>query len=546
MKHSWFSIRNQLLLLAAVATGSIWAGAFVQYRALQGQSTRLEGVQRDLNASLALAEVGRLAARERGLTNGWLQSTPARPVADLTEVRAALDASLADRQREAHALASAETGVGVAVAAMASDLARQRALADRHDIAPEALFGWYSRLIEVAYNRADRQLAAGMIDVGLPYEHVGHLLRTTEFLAQLRGLAQGALSAGAWSGSQHQAMLRALALHVEYRSLFDRTAPTDSLQRAGADLNGAALRNTLDTAQRLLDAREIHTLGVTPQAWWMQASEAVDTLQHLSMSESLHIKALAQARIEQLDRQMWLAVATLAVLGSVTLVLVLATVGRIVRGLAVLLEGIDNVATKRNLSWRFTHPRRDEFGQISTGVNKLVAMASGVVDEHERMSLTDALSGALNRRGLDAQLGARLNPARQHSGTLSLLMLDLDRFKRVNDELGHPAGDRVISQLAALLRQTVRPDDVVARYGGEEFVVLLGGCAMPEALKVAETLRHAVEAHDFGIGRPVTVSIGVSEGVPQETAAALIARADAALYRSKNAGRNSVTAAAPA
>ena len=97
------------------------------------------------------------------------------------------------------------------------------------------------------------------------------------------------------------------------------------------------------------------------------------------------------------------------------------------------------------------------FGQISRGVNKLVAMASGVVDEHERRSLTDALTGVLNRRGFEQQITARLNPDRRHQLPLCLVMLDIDHFKSVNDTLGHPAGDAVLAQLADMLMHQVRP-----------------------------------------------------------------------------------------
>ena len=95
MFKGWFSIRNQLLLLAALATGSIWTGALLQYWQLKSQSLRLDSVQTDIQAAQSLSEAARQVARERGLTNGWLRAAEARPTTDLATTRAELDAALA-------------------------------------------------------------------------------------------------------------------------------------------------------------------------------------------------------------------------------------------------------------------------------------------------------------------------------------------------------------------------------------------------------------------------------------------------------------------
>jgi diguanylate cyclase (GGDEF)-like protein len=166
--------------------------------------------------------------------------------------------------------------------------------------------------------------------------------------------------------------------------------------------------------------------------------------------------------------------------------------------------------------------------------------------EHfEVLSQTDPLTGCLNRRALLEALQSEIERARRYGLALSVLMIDLDRFKRVNDTRGHLTGDDVLQQVSGLLRKEMRAVDVVARYGGEEFVVLLPETALPGATSFAERVRESVAGHEFADEADplsLTVSVGVAtitgeeEGNPEE----LLARSDAALYRAKRDGRNLV------
>lgn len=158
-----------------------------------------------------------------------------------------------------------------------------------------------------------------------------------------------------------------------------------------------------------------------------------------------------------------------------------------------------------------------------------------------RDALTDPLTGLANRRAFDAALEREGQAAHASGRPLSLVTLDLDRFKAVNDTCGHDAGDRVLMNLAALLRRQVRSGDLPARWGGEEFAWLLSGAPAEAAVRTADRLRVAVAAHDFGCGRlTLTVSLGAATLRPGESGADLFARADGALYRAKQSGRDRV------
>jgi two-component system cell cycle response regulator len=159
------------------------------------------------------------------------------------------------------------------------------------------------------------------------------------------------------------------------------------------------------------------------------------------------------------------------------------------------------------------------------------------------MAVTDGLTSLSNRKHLDTQLGEEIQRAHRHGRDLSLLMLDIDHFKTINDVHGHLAGDRVIAGLAHLLRQRLRTDDKLGRYGGEEFCAILPETALERAGTIAETLRTLVATHPFPVEAQrltVTVSIGAAALLPKMQASDLYRAADEMLYQAKNQGRNKV------
>ncbi len=177
----------------------------------------------------------------------------------------------------------------------------------------------------------------------------------------------------------------------------------------------------------------------------------------------------------------------------------------------------------------------------------LVVMTKERADERNRvLAMQDELTGLTNRRSILGTLEQQLAMARRNGQPLSLLMLDLDHFKRVNDSFGHLAGDAVLRQVAAGIASRLRAQDVAGRYGGEEFLVILPGTTVDGAVQLAEKLRTSIAADriEIGEGRSVTItiSVGVCGGVPTvgERVEGLIDAADQALYQAKENGRDRV------
>ncbi|MEL7312172.1 MAG: diguanylate cyclase [Pseudomonadota bacterium] len=160
--------------------------------------------------------------------------------------------------------------------------------------------------------------------------------------------------------------------------------------------------------------------------------------------------------------------------------------------------------------------------------------------ELERVATKDPLTGAENRRGLGSRLRNLIAKNQRKSLKVSLILLDLDNFKKINDQFGHAAGDDVLVGIVNVLRQRVRASDTIYRIGGEEFLIVADDAGKGTAHRMAEDLRVLIEATRLVEGHPVTVSIGIAQLVAGEDYDSWVKRADDALYEAKRTGRNRV------
>src|SRR6476620_5618778 len=161
------------------------------------------------------------------------------------------------------------------------------------------------------------------------------------------------------------------------------------------------------------------------------------------------------------------------------------------------------------------------------------------------MAITDALTGLYNRHYMESHIGTLVEQANARSKPLTVLVLDIDYFKSINDTHGHDAGDDVLREFAIRVKKSIRGIDLACRYGGEEFVVVMPETDLSVATMVAERLRRRIATEPFPIQDgsrtiEVTISVGISALAKDDTAANILKRADAALYRAKRDGRNRV------
>jgi diguanylate cyclase (GGDEF)-like protein len=195
----------------------------------------------------------------------------------------------------------------------------------------------------------------------------------------------------------------------------------------------------------------------------------------------------------------------------------------------------------------------DDHFRFAQTIASQAALAIAAAEAHaeiRRLSVTDDLTGAYNSRHLMQRLREELDLAKRHDDCVSVLVLDGDRMKMVNDQFGHAEGNGLLVQLAETLRASLRTSDVLARFGGDEFVIVLPRACASDARVAAERLRQAVATHEFRTswGERIRASLSIGVATSSETCAdadALFRAADRALYESKQHGRNRVTAAVP-
>jgi diguanylate cyclase (GGDEF)-like protein len=216
---------------------------------------------------------------------------------------------------------------------------------------------------------------------------------------------------------------------------------------------------------------------------------------------------------------------------------------QILQPLKALTGGVMRVA-EGDLDISLDIIRNDELGIVSSMFNEMVVHLKQNKEELERLAVTDVLTRLANRKQIMTVLNNHIEEYRRYGHDFSVLMVDIDHFKMVNDTHGHLVGDSVLVQVAQVFKKLLRTLDVAGRYGGEEFLIILGQTETQKAVLTAERIRLAVESYPFvyqDVELHLTISIGIA-GITssQDTDNSLIGRADDALYKAKAAGRNKV------
>jgi len=210
-------------------------------------------------------------------------------------------------------------------------------------------------------------------------------------------------------------------------------------------------------------------------------------------------------------------------------------------GLLLLFTGLYNIRLRHQLSKLSVVEKAHV--QAREDSEKSRQQLIETLRELELWATTDKLTELANRRQLEQRAETEVARAHRYNTALSLILIDLDHFKQVNDKEGHPMGDAVLVEVAKLLRRMVRTSDLPGRWGGEEFMVLVPGTNEEQALILAEKLRKAFENHQYPSSQKITASFGVSLCKEGDTLETLLRKADEALYEAKRQGRNRVIAA---
>jgi len=363
-----------------------------------------------------------------------------------------------------------------------------------------------------------------------------HLLYAKEYLGQIRASINESLSLGSIDRERVAAVIRQLNLYQFNSKIALRDASPEIGQALGAVLNQQRVRQTFAIIESVLSAT-----GPMPPAdqWFAIATYSIDQFRYVEIETMRQLRRQAIGEIATSERRL-LFDAGITLAAALALIFFAASaVLSLLRALNILITHIEHTVRTQDFANRIHEHHQDEMGELSHNFNELMSIAEHLIKEKDYFASTDLLTGAYNRYRFTELFEIELQRVNRYGGGLALIMFDIDHFKAINDTYGHTAGDSVLKEIAALVRDTIRANDVLVRWGGEEFMILAPHTG-DEAAALAEKLCVAVETHLFPAVRKVTASFGVSAYVPGDTLETLYARTDEGLYRAKNQGRNRV------
>ncbi len=222
---------------------------------------------------------------------------------------------------------------------------------------------------------------------------------------------------------------------------------------------------------------------------------------------------------------------------------------KIIVPLTELRKRVSTITTSEgDISPNYNYPN-NEIGEIASDIEQLTERELYLKNielkkmnrQLELLSTTDHLTKLMNRHKMTDELKKEWNRAKRYKTTFSLILFDIDHFKKINDTYGHQAGDLVLAEMASLVKNTLRTTDIISRWGGEEFLVLCPGTNLQSAASLAQRLKTSIEQHRFSIDSRVTISLGVYEFTNQEEdIEEMLSKADQKLYEAKRLGRNCV------
>lgn len=278
---------------------------------------------------------------------------------------------------------------------------------------------------------------------------------------------------------------------------------------------------------------------------------------NILMEDSLLLgQSVTLARQQTLTRLLTRLLLLIFALALLPIIFNLVLAQRFAKKLKALVRSTSDIS-KGQLSTRLDIESQDEFGLISQSINQMLnslrdltyskAELEDIVqkrtEELNHQAMHDSLTGVLNRRALMLRLEQEVQRANRYGHPLSILFLDLDFFKQVNDTYGHIAGDKVLQEVCLIIQGTIRDSDILARYGGEEFAILSTETPIESARELAVRIKSNI-ASQFSnhaiLKKTLTVSIGISQLFPGEELSQLFSRADNALYEAKRKGRNRI------
>jgi diguanylate cyclase (GGDEF)-like protein len=302
-----------------------------------------------------------------------------------------------------------------------------------------------------------------------------------------------------------------------------------------------SLRNTLNTPDylwtfgvidQLMANREYALVIQEDGEWWMRSTKVIDAFKQVEndLFDELEHQSSEKIKAQRLVMRWIVGAVTLSIV--LLVIFVAMSVSRMIQGLRELSAALDQIVEKGNYAIRLNdRGGRDELGHAFKLFNWLLESTDKLIREKETLASVDILTGVMNRRAFMKYAEREITRATRYGHALSVLFLDIDHFKRVNDTFGHTTGDAVLKLFVTIVMQRIRGADLISRWGGEEFIVMAPDTNEEEAVIFAESIRLAVSSAEFPEVGHITCSLGVSQWKAGESFESLFGRVDKEIGR---------------
>lgn len=519
------SIRARIALLAFVAILSVVAALYVQYRSIRGE---VDALREQKTAYLQAQEKSRLVhvlQKERGLSSALLANPSPARAGELHKQYAETDMTLGQ----------------MPVAELRAKLQAVRDLVAERKIAWVDARKFYTANINDALDDIALNVVAERSPNTLMHSAIISLAWARENMGLLRATINGIYSHGASQLSDVTYLAAEYGKFNDHLHAFQRDLSLRQPPIATSELLAAPYTAVIGQVEEILRRGPQSTRDRSNALWWADATRVIDNFKMMEDRLYADLFQAADRAIADKERELERYGAGAIGLGLLVALLTALTILRILRALGVLITTLDDVIRSENYSIRISgESPKDEFGRISLSLNNLLDFTDTLIGDKEKLASTDLLTGVMNRRCFMEVAAREISRAERYQSHFALVFIDIDYFKRINDNYGHAVGDEALVHFVQVLQRGLREADLLARWGGEEFVILVPEADLEQGYQLADKLCAEVSCSFFPGPGKVTCSMGVAERRPGESFDALCQRADAALYQAKEFGRNRV------
>lgn len=509
---------------------------------------------------------------ERGLSTGYTSSNYRNFAEQLSQRRESTDTKISYflwlLEQPAHAQVKQNISEYMLnVQHTVANLSRHRMHLDQKIASFEETYYAYTQLIEQLLSVSDRLVH---IDIGSSYAKdisaINALLRYKEFMGQIRAIGMKMIESNQQSIYEDIDVNLLIGKQINTLRTFANSANIAQVAICGEYCNAGNQRQDIELSY--LNVMQLNDNDLRTARWFQLMSAKVDSLNIVLEGLVNKFDDKIYKESQQLKTEGYLIVFALSLFLLAATFFALVLNYSIISPVRKLTYALNEVALGQH-NIHFNHiDDKDEIGSMQLAYEKLrrkllqgdiykatvsqqqkeIKYRKSQQDHFQQLALTDALTGAVNRHHFNEVLDQEITNVNNHGSPLSIMVLDIDHFKKINDSYGHGVGDEVLVLFYQTCLDTVRSSDVVARVGGEEFVIIMPNTELNNASKFAERLRAKIAQLEINIAQQkisVTVSIGVSQWQSDYfiNAETFIAHADKSLYQAKNSGRNKVVIA---